>query len=245
MDVHTLAGAYALDALSEFERAAFARHLAGCEACAAEVAGLTEAAARLAVLDAQAPPARLRDTVLNEVYRTRQLPAERARMAPVRGRAQARSRWLPAVAAAVVGIAGMTGVWAVQQHRVTDARGQTEQAISQQEQVAAILSAPDAQVRGATPTGGGRVTVVVSPSLGDGVVLLAGLPDPSPDRAYQLWLIRDGVPTSAGLLAAGTGSGTVLLDGVHTSDTLGVTQEPSGGSPAPTPPILTDIDLTT
>ena len=44
-EVHSLAGAYALDALDDLERAAFDRHLRECEACRAEADELREAAA--------------------------------------------------------------------------------------------------------------------------------------------------------------------------------------------------------
>ena len=47
IEVHTLSGAYALDALTEIERAGFARHLAECAVCATEVAEFRETAARL------------------------------------------------------------------------------------------------------------------------------------------------------------------------------------------------------
>ena len=45
---HTLAGAYALDALTGTDRARFEWHLARCEQCAHEIGGLWEATARLA-----------------------------------------------------------------------------------------------------------------------------------------------------------------------------------------------------
>ena len=45
---HTLAGAYALDAIDGPDRARFERHLARCPACAAELRELREATARLA-----------------------------------------------------------------------------------------------------------------------------------------------------------------------------------------------------
>ena len=48
-ELHTLAGAYALDAVPEADRARFERHLAGCDACAQEIAGLRETTARLGV----------------------------------------------------------------------------------------------------------------------------------------------------------------------------------------------------
>jgi anti-sigma-K factor RskA len=242
VDVHTLAGAYALDALTEIERAAFARHLAGCDACAAEVAGLTEAASRLAALDAMAPPPGLRDAVMNEVYRTRQQPA--SHRAPVGSSERPRrSRWLAAVAAAVVGLAGIAGAWAVQESRLADERDRMTALVEQQRQINAVLTASDAEVFTTSVNGGGRVSVVLARSLGEGVVVLAGLPEPGPEKSYQLWLIDDGVPTSAGVLPAGAGEATLLLGEIRAAQTLGVTQEPAGGSAAPTAPILADLDL--
>ncbi|HEY1175361.1 MAG TPA: zf-HC2 domain-containing protein, partial [Phytomonospora sp.] len=47
-DVHTLVGAYALDALDDLDRARVERHLGRCPSCAGEAAELTATAARLA-----------------------------------------------------------------------------------------------------------------------------------------------------------------------------------------------------
>src|SRR5215469_17316074 len=73
-DPHTLAGAYALDALSETDRAAFERHLSACDSCRHEASSLREAAGHLAEATAVAPPPRLREQVLAEAARTRQQP---------------------------------------------------------------------------------------------------------------------------------------------------------------------------
>ena len=70
-DIHTLAGAYALDALTEIERASFARHVAGCEACAVEVAELRETSSRLGGALSEPPPASLRVAVMAEVVDAR------------------------------------------------------------------------------------------------------------------------------------------------------------------------------
>jgi anti-sigma factor RsiW len=75
-DIHALAGAYALDAVDDLERAAFDRHLRSCESCALEVAELTETVAWLTHSVAEPAPAGLRAAVLAEVART---PQERAR----------------------------------------------------------------------------------------------------------------------------------------------------------------------
>jgi anti-sigma factor RsiW len=45
-DPHTLAAAYAMDALSGRDRSRFRRHLAWCEACSHVVTSLRETAAR-------------------------------------------------------------------------------------------------------------------------------------------------------------------------------------------------------
>ncbi|MEE4545802.1 anti-sigma factor [Streptomyces sp. V4-01] len=73
-DLHTLTGAYALDALSGPESGEFVRHMARCRACAQEVRELRETAARLALAVAEAPPARMRVRVLAALPEVRQLP---------------------------------------------------------------------------------------------------------------------------------------------------------------------------
>ena len=55
-DLHVLTGSYALDAVPDPERAEFERHLQHCPSCDAEVRGLRETAARLAMAQALAPP---------------------------------------------------------------------------------------------------------------------------------------------------------------------------------------------
>ena len=51
-DLHVLTGSYALDALPDPERAEFERHLQHCPSCDAEVRGLRETAARIAMAQA-------------------------------------------------------------------------------------------------------------------------------------------------------------------------------------------------
>ena len=73
-DLHVLTGSYALDAVSDTEREEFERHLRHCPSCTAEVRGLRETAARLALAAAVVPPARMEPRVLAAAHRTRQLP---------------------------------------------------------------------------------------------------------------------------------------------------------------------------
>jgi anti-sigma-K factor RskA len=62
----------------------------------------------------------------------------------------------------------------------------------------------------------------------------------SEGQTYQLWLIGDEGPVSAGVFQPDSGGGAVvLLDGdVRPGLVLGLTIEPAGGSEAPTGDIL-------
>src|SRR6266704_4917825 len=97
-DLHVLSGSYALDAVSDAEREEFERHLQHCPTCEAEVRGLRETAARLALACAMTPPAQMEGRVLAAAYQTRQLPplsADRPRRALPRRRALASRRAFP------------------------------------------------------------------------------------------------------------------------------------------------------
>ena len=237
-DIHTLAGAYALDAIDDIERAQFDRHLAGCLSCALEVDELRLAAGRLADLTTVVPPPRLKDAVLAEVSRTRQVGPARSPGSSGRSAAGWRRWTAVAVAAGVVAIGAASATFVVQEQRVRDAQAQSAQA----QQVAAILSAPDAVMR-VQPVAGGRVTVVVSDSLDQGVAFVNGLASPGGANAYQLWVIKD-APKDVGILAAGSGDGTKVFTGVRGASGFGVSQERASGATTPTTPLVTSISFT-
>ncbi|MFC4147056.1 anti-sigma factor [Micromonospora mangrovi] len=240
-EIHALAGAYVLDAVDDVERAAFVRHLAGCESCALEVAELREAAARLAEPTWSVPPPRLRAEVLAAVRRT---PQERPGRTGTRTPARWRRRTAAAVAAGILAVGAGTATWVVQEQRVRDERAATVAARAETERIRAVLAAPDAVVRSAVVPAGGRVTVVTSTGRDEGVVALAGLATPPSGRAYQLWLISGGTAVSAGVLPAGRNAATVLIGGVRGKGTFGVTEEPAGGSGRPTMDPLVAVTLT-
>ena len=71
-DLHSLSGAYALDALEGgVEHDRFTRHVSRCQSCAGEVRGFREVATALAFAAATEPPPELRDRVLAAAARTR------------------------------------------------------------------------------------------------------------------------------------------------------------------------------
>ena len=239
-DIHRLAGAYALDAVETLERARFEHHLAECPSCAAEVAELTTTMAAFSDATAEVPPARLRAAVLARSARTPQ--ARRA--AHRRTFRLPRVRWqrLTAAAAAVIALGGGGAVG----YEIADQSvpPDSTRVSAENKQIAAVLAAPDARMHSAPATEGGQMTVVSSDSLNEAVAVLAKLPFPGASHAYQLWVISDGTPRSAGVLAAGSTGATELVSGTRGAQLIGVTREPAGGSKTPTQPLAAQLRLT-
>ncbi|RQX15141.1 anti-sigma factor [Micromonospora ureilytica] len=230
-DVHTLAGAYVLDAVDDVERAAFERHLAECEPCRVEVAELRETVARLAdETDVEATPPALRERTLAQAARTPQLRVGATGAGG--GRRAGRWRQLTVAAAAAVLLAGGASAvtWTVSNDRISDEQASSAQA----RQIAAVLDAPDAQVFERSLQPGGAATVVVSRDRDRGVVLLRDLPAPGAGRIYELWLIRGSEPRKVGQLAEGDRASTMLIGPVADAGSFGVSNEPVGGSVTPT-----------
>ena len=237
-DLHTLTGAYAIDALDADEHAAFTAHLAGCESCAQEVAGLREAGAMLGLAVAVQPDDAFRRRLMADVRSTRQQPpltGSGAAAFPSRGRAaHPPTRTLLAVAAALVVLAGSLGGLALrEQHRAQA----MQQAASE---VASVLAAPDAHTVSATGERGVSARAIVSASKGSAVFVGQTLPDVGAGHALQLWVLGDGLPRSVGLLSPNT---AIVAHGVTPGLRLGVTVEPAGGSRQPTTTPIMQLDL--
>ncbi len=245
-DPHTLAGAYAMDAVPEPDRSRFERHLAGCDSCRQEVRGLREATAALAAAAAVRPPAELRDTVLRAAGQTRQLPpaAAQAPAAWAAARDRRRPRWRPRLVVVVaVALAGALAAVAVAAGVATyGMQGRLDQAQGRDHAVAAVLSASDAKMMSAHVTTGGTATVVMSHHQRALVFTAADLHMLPAGESYELWLIGPAGTRPAGMIDASAHArmvGPMVVSGLATGDSVGMTVEPDGGSPRPTsPPVL-------
>ena len=235
---HTLAGAYALDAIDGPDRARFERHLARCPACAAELRELREATARLAAAAAADPPADLIDHVVAAAARTRQLPPAAARppaRRPGPGRLRrAAPRWVAAgLAAAVLVGAAAVGLAAADHHLSSVRQGDHA--------IAVVLNAPDAVLLTARVTAGGKATVVMSRRDRALVFTTDGLPPLRAGRCYQLWLMGSAGDRPVGVLPAPDHGMTspVIATGLAAGDWVALTVEPVGRPPgSATAPIL-------
>ena len=225
-DLHTLTGAYAADALDADDRDVFERHLETCESCRVEVRELQATTARLAVGVSAMPPAALRDRVLAEVGRTRQLSprGDVVRLDQRRNRPWYRQPATAAAAVLLVVAVGLGGL-AVQENR------QKADAERLAERIAAVVVDPQRTVHTVPVAHGGTGTVVAA----DGIAVFHGsdLPQLPDGRSYQLWRISGQESQSAGVLGRG-GELTGVVTDLGPGDAVGVTVEPASGSSQPT-----------
>ncbi|MFC4071725.1 anti-sigma factor [Actinoplanes subglobosus] len=241
-DVHSLIGAYVLDALDDIDRAAFDRHLRDCDVCRLEADELFEVTARLADGAWSVPPPRLRDNVLAEITNTRQLPpAIPSRPQP---RSSRRGLRLVAAAAAVVAAVGAGAVvYQIQDQRVRDTQSRLEAAQASEARVRSILGASDVQTHSEQLRSGGRVTVSTSRLHNAGVIMLAADSAPAAGRVYQMWTIQSGAPASAGALSEGQSAAVQVVEGLPAMSNVGITIERAPESTTPTAPLDALVDL--
>ena len=237
---HTLAGAYAMDAISVADRARFERHLAGCEECAREIAGLHEATARLAAATAAAPPPGLKERVLAAAAATRQQPPA-AEVAVVTRRLRPRRLAVAVAAAATVAVAAAV-VLGVSNGSMRD---ELSQAQASSQQIAVVLTAGDATMMTGAVRGGGTVTIVMSHSRRALVFTAADLRALPASAGYELWLIGPAGDRPVTMLPPGRHgmTGPVVASGLRPGDRLALTAEPSGGTARPTTPMMLDVAL--
>jgi hypothetical protein len=233
-------GAWVLGALPAGESERFAAHLPGCAVCRREVAELQMVADTLPlVADQVAPPPELKDRIMSAVRAEADVleaagpeadtvaapveePPRPARPDPARERPWWRRpllalRPVPAAFAAAVLIAlGVAGGVLVA------GGGPSERTVQ-----ASVALPTDPAARAALTVEGERATLSVS-----------DFPSPPSGRVYQVWIKRPGrtapEPTDA-LFDVRGGRATVdVPGGVDGVEQVLVTDEPNGGSAAPT-----------
>ncbi|MFJ3099529.1 anti-sigma factor [Streptomyces hydrogenans] len=243
-DAHTLAAAYALGALDDTERKDFEAHVQACEACRQEAAEFEATAARLAGAVSQTPPAADKAQVMAAIDGVRQLPPR----VPAPSAVPAiggflRRRAVPLALAASVAAAVLGGVAVRQTQNGQELEQRARQSQQQLDAVSAVLAAPDARTAHGKAANGALTTVVSSEQQNQAVFTAANLPAPGTGKTYQLWLDHDGTMRPAGLIDH---DGTVVLAGNPAdAGAVGLTLEPSGGSPQPTTDPLLLMALST
>ena len=231
------AAPYALGALTAEDRAAFEAHLAGCDACRAEVRSFTEGAGLLAYgAPAAEPPATLRARVVAEARLVRPIVPQR-RGAPV--------AWLAAAAGLLLALGAGVEAWRlsgrVRGLEVSLAHIDSVRVAAESALVA--LTGPEVHVVSLAGTDRPPTARVFwNHAKRQFIVLAFDLPAAPPGRTYQLWAIANGrAPMSMGTFntnAQGRVYTVLPVDAQITSlgfvENCGLTEEPAGGSPQPT-----------
>ncbi|MGE5590226.1 MAG: anti-sigma factor domain-containing protein [Bacillota bacterium] len=211
--------AYALEQLTPREKAAFELHLDACSACRLKVREVADVSDLLPFsIQPVIPPPHLKERILEQVAVEQGLERK--------GRSR---RWVllgAAVAAVAIFLAGgytLVGFqgWGGSRHATP------------QERAVVLVGTETA------PAASGRV---VLHQEGDATVITLqaqSLPGLQPGEAYQLWLIKDGKRTSAGVFVvdgAGDGGLATWISGVPEFDALGITREPDAYGSQPRGP---------
>lgn len=230
----------ALDALEPSEEVQLGQHVRACESCSRELEALREGAALFALSSPPAePPGDLRERVLAlAAARPRPAPAA-ARTISTRGSGST-LKLAYSVLAAVLLVTGIVLGWSAQLQ--TQAATLAAQR-ARYDTVVRVLASPELVTRplaSAVPDLPARGTAYLDPSSGRGMVMVRGLPPRPAGRDWQVWFVRGEERTSGGLLRVGTDgvaySIVTVPQELTAFESLGITNEPAGGSPAPTTP---------
>ncbi|RDI19312.1 anti-sigma factor [Lentzea flaviverrucosa] len=228
---HLQTGAHALDALPDFEHAEFETHLNRCQACADETAGLRETAALLGSAVDHLHPRALRARVLNAVKFVQQVPSSSEHV-NVSSRRQGLQRAAVLVAAACLVAGAVAGV-----HGTLTSASTKPVTATSRTPTGDLLAAADLRLVSTADLAG---SAALSDSRNEMLFLADGLRTPPPGRAYQLWLVDDHGPRSAGTTHQAGGVASLLVRGFNGASEAILTIEPAGGSSGPTgAPVLT------
>jgi anti-sigma-K factor RskA len=210
-------GAYLLGALTELERQAFERHIAGCSECQEELERLRPAADALpGSVEQVQPPARLKASLMEVVER--EAEAERQ---PAPSRAPRRRFLRPALVAAGLLIALAIGV------TMSQLGGDETRTVT-------------ARVDPAMPQAGGSLRIEGD----DATLRLHNMPELGSTRVYQVWLQHGDrmVPTRT-FEVGRSGAGRVELPDVSDAKGVFVTREPRGGAQVPSENPIVSVPL--
>ncbi|MGH2847813.1 MAG: anti-sigma factor domain-containing protein [Thermoleophilaceae bacterium] len=222
-------GAYLLGALTDLERQAFERHMAGCHECRDEIERLRSAADALPrSVEQFEAPRRVKASLMDVVERE----AKERSGAPARPRRRLRDRLpglaLPGLRPALVAAALVVGLVA--------GFGVAELT----EEDGAHTIAADVDKR-RLPLASGRLHF--SGEGEDGAILrVQGMPSLDSEHVYQAWLRRDGtmVPQPTFEVGEAGGGAVAVPDDISGAEAILVTREPRGGARAPSErPVLT------
>jgi anti-sigma-K factor RskA len=221
-EIRSLLAAYVLDAVPADEVPAIRAHILSCEECFAEADSYAESLAALSgSVDASPLPEGFADRVVRAAIGESAVVPAKVRSPWFRRMAL---RAVAGLAALLLVVTSVSLIGFIQRQRTY-------------ERIVASLIRDDDALRLQGP---GGATAVVATSDSGATLVAINLGDAPEGSDYQLWLMKDGVPTPSETFDA---SGSVVIvdsvDSLEGFDGAAITVEPDGGSPQPTTePIL-------
>lgn len=259
-----LAELYALDAISDTERAAIDRYISAATHAerTAFLERVRQARETLAVsfTPEAEPPADLFARIVSQLPSLSQLPAD----APTAVFAPPAAAATPAAEPPAENLdeLGAARVRREERRRPAGARrwltavaaasvialggvGVGAYITDQNDPLNQVVRAGDVRETSVPVSAGGTATVLISSSKDAVVVKMNGVPAPPAGKVYQMWLIpKDGsAPVSQGLMDEAALSKPAVVKGIASAAALGITVEPVGGSASPTFPIVAAAPL--
>ena len=234
-DPHSLLGPYVVGAVDDIDRKTFENHLRECADCRTEVAGMSDVVATLVDAEATPPPAALRAKVREQAARTAQLPPPVASV-PRAEVSRRRHRWPLAGAGAAVAVT-VAGIGAFL--TATDA----PDASALEREVMMVSSAPDAHTM---ELGLGSSHLVMSERMHGVALMGVDAPAPADGMEYQLWLVLASGQKVPGPTFTPDRDGkfmAMMHTGFEGVTDFEITQEPRGGSSAPTGETVAIVSL--
>lgn len=218
-----LKAAYVLRALTEDERRELEEYLADHPEHRTEVEDLASLANLIALSPAEHEPSpELRKNIMRvvESEATTSQTSEPSALARLREFVTFRKLALGAVAILAVALLS----WNVLlQSEVSQLQGQLQQ---QERQTFALQGTGNASSAQAE---------VVTLDRGRSVLLTENMPSVPADRTFQIWVIKDGTPVSAGTFKPDSGTSAAAIEAsLSGAEAVAITVEPAGGSDQPT-----------
>lgn len=243
---NNLSGAYALNAVTAEERAAYEALLADSEESRNESTELQDTAVILGLAaEPVTPPPALRASILAAIATTPQLPLDAAptTTAPVTNQTQtaattspaarkAEARWFQRPAMAIASIAAAVAIVVGGVGIVTElGQPKPSPTASAMDQLTLASDKQTAEVE----VGDATATLLWSNKLGMSALAMDGASEAPAGKVYQLWYIGEDGARDAGVMTASVDDGSwQMLDGqMEHGDAVGVTVEPAGGSVTP------------
>jgi anti-sigma-K factor RskA len=235
---------YALGSLDEDELIQVARHLPTCDRCRNELISFWQTADHLAMaLPLRSPSPDLRARILSRVEQTQvktaSLPPVQSAV-PLRARPSRTERWRVLLNSLFVPRMGMlaAGLALILVLILSVSNFLMWKRVSDIQALVPAGNMRLVNLKGTSNAPVARGYLMVFKNEKYGSLVVEDAPALQAGTQYQLWLIKDGIRTNGGVFSVNAqGYATLEINSSLTLESyqsVGITVEPSGGSPAPT-----------